>query len=143
MNGKGLLVYTAFTMLVGGALAQTFIDKPTEYKVIHVKGDTETITKVIRPPAEVVMVVPDACLAVAKSAAIQAKASERIAISQSRVVNIYAESRLAISLGEFTAINALDTELRQIRGRTADAMEAIGNETDFPSDLRECKQAAK
>jgi len=88
-------------------------------------------------------VVPDACLAVAKSAAIQAKASERIAISQSRVVNIYAESRLAISLGEFTAINALDTELRQIRGRTADAMEAIGNETDFPSDLRECKQAAK
>lgn len=117
MKGLVLIVIIfAFGSMVGSCTASG----ETEYKVIH---DTETVTETETVEVEV---IPQACLDAIRHASTMTKAAQRMDISNSDALAIMSEMRISVAMGDSNAVNALETRLRAVIGKTTGATLTIG-----------------
>ena len=130
MNPKTRAAATLVAALVVGIYLGNITASPTEtkYKVLH-DTETKTITKTVEVPGP----APKECADLVEYARTVLKAAEQFDLTNSDVLDIMSELRVAVAMGNSNAANDLETRLRKVDAKTIEAIETLG-ETKQPLD---------
>jgi hypothetical protein len=110
------------TFLVGLIIGiQSGGEPETKYKVIH---DTETVTKT--ETVEVPGPPPSECADVVKYSRDILRAGKQFDKTTAGMLDIMSRLRIAAATGDGNEANDLETELRQLDGKTIGAVETLG-----------------
>lgn len=110
------------TFLVGLVIGiQSGGEPEIKYKVIH---DTETVTKT--ETVEVQGPAPSECADLVRYAQDIVKAGKQFDKTTAGLLDIMSRLRIAVATGDSNTANDLETELRQLDGKTIGAVETLG-----------------